>query len=257
MSSNSLKVIAVICMIIDHIGYYFYYAIPDYAYLICRIIGRVAMPIFVYLLVQGYFNTKSIRKYKLRLLASAIITQVVILILKYINVNYYSFYVVEIYNILNILFSLFLSLILICLIDRKIFYAKGFFTEIFDKLIRLFVFLIIVFVYARFEFDYLYVVPIIAICLYIVEKLRIYFEYDINSLIYKVTLGCVLLILLSLSGFVVGELNFLSIFAIFIIIFYNGKLGKKSKGLRNLFYVVFPLQHATLYFLAMIFYKNM
>lgn len=256
MSSNNLKIIAIICMIIDHVGYYFYYTLSSNIYVICRIIGRVSMPIFAYLIVQGYFNTKSIRKYKLRLLACAIITQIAFLVLKYINLHYYNFYMIEIYNILNILFSLFLSLEIICLIDRKIFYANVFFIEILDKLVRLVFLIIIVFLYTKFEFDYLFLVPVIAICLYIFEKLRLYFDYDICNFKYKLILGCIMFGLLILSGFVVGELNFLSIFAIFIIIFYNGKLGKKNIFLRNLFYIIFPLHHTLLYFLAMFLYTK-
>ena len=256
MSSNNLKIIAIICMIIDHVGYYFYYTLSSNIYVICIIIGRVSMPIFAYLIVQGYFNTKSIRKYKLRLLACAIVTQISILLLKYINLKYFCLYTVEIYNILNIVFSLFLSLEIICLIDRKIFYANGFFIEIFDKLIRLFFFFIIVFLYIKFDFDYLFVVPIIIVCLYIVEKIRIYFDCNVNNVIYKVILGSVLFVLLIYSGFVVGELNFLSALAVFIIVFYNGKLGEKSNFLRNLFYVIFPFQHTLLYFLAMFLYKK-
>lgn len=256
MSSNNLKIIAIICMIIDHVGYYFYYTLSSNIYVICRIIGRVSMPIFAYLIVQGYFNTKNLKKYKLRLLVCAIVTQISILLLKYINLKYFCLYTVEIYNILNIVFSLFLSLEIICLIDRKIFYANGFFIEILDKLIRLFFFFIIVFLYIKFDFDYLFVVPIIIVCLYIVEKIRIYFDCNVNNVIYKVILGSVLFVLLIYSGFVVGELNFLSALAVFIIVFYNGKLGEKSNFLRNLFYVIFPFQHTLLYFLAMFLYKK-
>ena len=61
MTSNKLKIVAVIFMLIDHFAYYFYYAMPSEVYTLGRILGRMSMPIFVYLLVQGYFNTKNIK----------------------------------------------------------------------------------------------------------------------------------------------------------------------------------------------------
>ena len=51
INSNMLKTIAIIAMVIDHIGFYFSFALPEVIYSICRGVGRMAMPIFVYLLI--------------------------------------------------------------------------------------------------------------------------------------------------------------------------------------------------------------
>ena len=60
--TNFIKLIAIITMTIDHIGAVFFENC-----LIFRIIGRIAFPLFVYSIMIGYFNTKSIKKYILRL----------------------------------------------------------------------------------------------------------------------------------------------------------------------------------------------
>ena len=57
LNSNHLKCIAIICMIIDHLGHFIFNT--DYnVYIICRSIGRIAMPLFIFLLVEGFFRTK-------------------------------------------------------------------------------------------------------------------------------------------------------------------------------------------------------
>lgn len=257
MTSNKLKIIAVISMVIDHFAYYFHYAISTEVYTWCRIFGRISMPIFVYLLVQGYFNTKNIKKYEFRLIIAAIITQVLILIMKYINVNYYSYYTIGVYDILNILFSMFLSVILIRLIDRKIIYANTFVSSVLDKLLRIILMFVIVVLYLKLPFDYNYFLPILAVVIYVVEKFREYFELEYSDVNYKTILGVVLFIILVLSSTILSEINSFATFALIFILLYNGKLEKKSNFLKYVFYLIFPLQHIILYFLAMVLYNNL
>ena len=257
MTSNKLKIVAVIFMLIDHFAYYFYYAMPSEVYTLGRILGRMSMPIFVYLLVQGYFNTKNIKKYKIRLLISAIITQILILIMKYINIKYFSYYTTNVYEVLNILFSMYLSIILICLIDRKIIYANTFISSICDKLIRLFIMVFIVILYVKLQLDYLYFLPILAISFYIIERLREFFEWEISNIKYKIILCIVAGILLLISYKILNIISLFSVFALIFIILYNGERGKKGVFLKYIFYLFFPLQHITLYFLAMFLYNKL
>ena len=70
-NTNFIKLIAIITMTIDHIGYVFF---PDI--LIFRIIGRIAFPLYVYSMMIGYFKTKSLSKYIVRLLLIGIISQI-------------------------------------------------------------------------------------------------------------------------------------------------------------------------------------
>lgn len=66
----TLKIIAVVTMLIDHIGLIFF---PQYP--ILRFIGRISFPIFAFLIAQGCYYTSNIKKYMLRMLIFAVITE--------------------------------------------------------------------------------------------------------------------------------------------------------------------------------------
>ena len=75
LSGSALKVIALISMTVDHIAYY----LMDHGtllYDVMRTVGRMAFPIFAFLLVEGYDHTRSTRKYALNLLAFALISEI-------------------------------------------------------------------------------------------------------------------------------------------------------------------------------------
>lgn len=65
-----LKVIALITMIIDHIGYF--------GNIEClRLIGRLSFPIYCFLISRGIKKTKNIKNYLLRILCLAIVSQII------------------------------------------------------------------------------------------------------------------------------------------------------------------------------------
>lgn len=71
LSSFFLRNLAMLLMLIDHTGATLF---PDLIWL--RYIGRLAFPIFAFLIVEGYFHTKNLQHYLLRLLALAIVTDI-------------------------------------------------------------------------------------------------------------------------------------------------------------------------------------
>ena len=71
MSSFVLKIIAVVTMFIDHLGYIIWGRVTFFNY-----IGRLAFPIFAFQISEGYLHTKNLKKYFLRLIIIAIVSQI-------------------------------------------------------------------------------------------------------------------------------------------------------------------------------------
>ena len=81
-SSFILKIVAILSMTIDHIGvmastYYLSGTWID----IFRIIGRLAMPLFCFMIVEGVLHTKSFKKYIFRLGLMAILISISLILL--------------------------------------------------------------------------------------------------------------------------------------------------------------------------------
>ncbi len=86
LSSSGLKIIAVIIMLIDHTASVFLENDPVVLfriagrgitlYFIMRTIGRIAFPIFAFLLAEGFHYTSDRRKYGIRLLIFALISEI-------------------------------------------------------------------------------------------------------------------------------------------------------------------------------------
>lgn len=99
MSNFILKIIAVITMFIDHLGYTIYGKFSYFNY-----IGRLAFPIFAFGISEGYIHTKSKKDYLMRLFIFAIISQVPFMLFRSMFTNGFA---------LNIFFTLLIGLIAI------------------------------------------------------------------------------------------------------------------------------------------------
>lgn len=101
--THLLKLIALISMIIDHIG-----AIILPSLYILRIIGRLAFPLFAYSTFVGYFKTKDFKKYLFRVLLMGIISQPIYMVV-------FS----RPFLVLNIFFTLAFELLILYVLDKK------------------------------------------------------------------------------------------------------------------------------------------
>jgi len=72
-SSNSLKLIAIAAMLIDHIAWAF---IPTLSPLgqIMHVIGRITAPVMCYFIAEGYYRTRNVKRYALRLAVFAAVS---------------------------------------------------------------------------------------------------------------------------------------------------------------------------------------
>lgn len=69
LSPLALRNLAMFLMLVDHAGLTFF---PEHIWI--RYIGRLAFPIFAFLLVEGFVHTRSFHRYLIRLLLLAIVT---------------------------------------------------------------------------------------------------------------------------------------------------------------------------------------
>lgn len=75
LDSNKLKFIAIVAMTIDHIAWLIFPGYDDGIIpVLLHIIGRLTCPIMCYLIAEGYYYTKNINRYTLRLFAFSFIS---------------------------------------------------------------------------------------------------------------------------------------------------------------------------------------
>lgn len=75
LSGSALKIIAVLSMVTDHCAYYFLDE-SSVAYEVMRCFGRIAFPVFAFLVAEGFAHTRNRMRYFLSLLLFAFISEV-------------------------------------------------------------------------------------------------------------------------------------------------------------------------------------
>ena len=211
ISSAVLKWIAVISMIIDH----FACAICNPSVLGCsmevyhflRGIGRIAFPIYCFLLVEGFFHTKSVWKYLRNLVIFALLSEIPFNMAIFGHVFYLKGQ--------NVYFTLALGLCAMMLLKKFSGYRKS---RLFAQAIIIMVFL---FLGEHLEVDYHWKGIAYIILFYYLKE-------------FKVREG-----LAALTGAVAFAVyEHWAVLAFVPIYLYNGKRGRQIK---YLFYAIYPL----------------
>ena len=103
LNRNALKYIAILAMVIDHVGMMFV-PISTFPGVLCRVIGRLTAPIMCLFLSEGFAHTSSRKKYGIRLGIFALVSQVPYVLAQYNSVLKFDF---------NMIFTLFLCFLIL------------------------------------------------------------------------------------------------------------------------------------------------
>jgi hypothetical protein len=265
MDSFKLKVFAITVMLIDHVGVVLVYPTNHYwLYLACRAIGRLAFPIFAFLIVEGLRHSRDVKKYLKRLLAFALISEIPFDLAFYkfdFNINAISdlkrlfrdpvhandvFHRIFLHQ--NVFFTLFLGLLLIYLfelVERK--YSKNdFMSLVINNLIDglLTVAICAIAIFLRTDYDIAGILIIVAFYLFHDSKALM----TISVLMISATLLCNFTQFKQFGNWL-SIVSILEPLAIIPIALYN---GKKGKSMRYLFYAFYPVHLLCLFLVASI-----
>ena len=117
LNSNHLKLIAIIAMTIDHIADLIYPGMPNNIISnILHIIGRLTAPIMFFFICEGFYYTKNLKKYILRLFLFARISHFAYCFA--FGINYIPFSSGNIFNQTSIMWSLAWSVVALYIIYK-------------------------------------------------------------------------------------------------------------------------------------------
>lgn len=235
-----LKLFAIISMTLDHI---WFSGISSNGILTC--IGRLAFPIFCYQLVQGYDKTSDLKRYKLRLLLFAFISEIPFDLM--CSYSLFSF------SSANVIFTLFFGLLCIEAIDN----FRNNKSDL--NIIKSFVIVFLSFVLVnKFNTDYSYWGLITIILFYYFKDNKYkYFLFISWFFLFAYLSPQVITLRIGEELFRVNRILFtpLSVVLIYLIckirdIDYLSLLVKKfNRYLKLFFYVYYPLHMLIIYFI--------
>ncbi|MBC7959065.1 MAG: hypothetical protein H7X94_04285 [Vallitaleaceae bacterium] len=213
MTSSTLKIIACLTMLVDHTGAILY---PNE--IIFRIIGRLAFPIFAFLLVEGYIHTRDVKKYLFRLGIFALISEVPF------DIAFHSVKFIE-FQSQNVFITLFIALLAITLYEK----AKNIGVIFAIFLVALFA---LVNEFLRADYGLYGVLIIFGFYKFKDNKMNLVFWVLFINLLMSAQYA-------SFAGRFTfrGMLQLFEVFSFVLIFAYN---GKKGLNLKYLFYIFYP-----------------
>ena len=231
INNNTLKIIAMILMLLDHL---WGTIIPGNQWM--TLIGRMAFPIFAFLIVEGFFHTSDLKKYMKRLFIFGLISEIPF------NLIYTGSIIFPFHQ--NVMFTLLLGLLIINEID-KIKNNK----EIKKKIIpilKIFLFLLISII-GFVDYGVTGVLTIVVFYLFRGFKLAWIGQLISLILLYIVFFEgqSVIFNIFNYEYFL--PLQSIGVLSLIFIWLYNGEKGKNNKLIKYLFYSFYPVHMLVIY----------
>ena len=220
LSGNALKIIAAIFMLIDHIGFILFPQVK-----VLRIIGRIAFPIYAFMIAEGCEHTKNKLRYFLSIFILGIICQA-------------AYFIYDGSFDMGILITFSIAVILIYAMQnlKKILFSSS--ERTFLKVVGAFMFLLLVaIVYLLNNYiyiDYGFMGCMMPVFASIFRETKSELSPQAKKTVNVLMLGIGLIIL----SCVIGGIQRYSLYAIPLLLLYSGKRGKWK--MKSFFYIFYP-----------------
>lgn len=205
LDGTALKLIACLSMFIDHLGAVCFSGMMGF-----RIIGRLAFPIYCFLLVEGAVHTHDMKKYILRMGIFALISEVPFDLAFYHRLVYTGHQ--------NVFFTLGLGLLAIWFLEHPIEQL-----DIPDLLYKLLVIIAAGLIAEFFNTDYGFT-GIAVICIFYYLRGQPQLKYPIAVILLAA----------------MGGVEVYAVLALIPILLYNGQRGHQTKVMQYGFYIFYP-----------------
>ncbi len=216
MDGTVLKLIACLSMFIDHLGAVCFSEMMGF-----RIIGRLAFPIYCFLLVEGAVHTHDMKKYILRMGIFALISEIPFDLAFYHRLVYTGHQ--------NVFFTLGLGLLAIWFLEHPIEHL-----DIPDVLYKLLVIIAAGLIAEFFNTDYGFTgIAVICVFYYLREQPQL--KYPIAAILLAA----------------MGGVEVYAVLVLIPILLYNGRRGRQKKVMQYGFYIFYP---AHLFLLAVLYH---
>ncbi len=229
LNRTQIKYVAIAAMLLDHIAAFILqpeeYPALTFLYVIMRTVGRIAGPVMIYFIAEGYRYTSSKLKYGMRLLCFGILSQIPYSLARYGTISGTN---------LNVMITLFMSFLMLVIADKMK-----------DKVIKgivVFTFMIL----TSFS-DWGVLGPFMVWMFYIYREDR---KKQLISYISLCLAEIVMSVLIIMSGAIawyeaIWQIGM--VLPIIVIYFYNGEPGRKTVINKWAFYLFYPLHFMVLW----------
>ena len=237
LNANHLKLIAILAMTVDHVTDLFYPSFPaEPVPVVMHLFGRLTAPIMWFFVCEGYYYTRNVKKYMLRLLVFAVISHFA-----------YCFafgmspipFQTGIFNQTSVMYPLFIAVLVMWMQDTKL--------PMKDWLKKILIFVLI---WSAFCADWSCIAVMAILEMY---KKRGDLKGQMLEIIQWVTMNGVIAFFFVSKVYAFVLVGVLMVYPVLKL--YNGEKGKAG-WMKWFFYIYYPLHLVIIGILRLVMYGN-